>query len=68
MDTPTAWTVRLTELRTAVHLPCALLGDRTAPPAERERAGAVFTALWPHYCAHVRAMPAPGELVELAGR
>jgi hypothetical protein len=35
----------------------AVLGKRTVPVPERERAAADFTALWPRFRAHVRAMP-----------
>jgi hypothetical protein len=58
MDPASAWDVRLKELRASLQLACEVLGDRTAPVAERERAAAVFTALWPRFCTHVRAMPA----------
>jgi hypothetical protein len=61
MDPATAWDVRLEDLRASLHLACAVLGDRTAPVAERERGAAVFTALWPRFCAHVRAMPTHWE-------
>jgi hypothetical protein len=58
MDPATAWHTRLKELRMAVQLACEVLGDRTVPVAEREHAAAVFTALWPRFCTHVRVMPA----------
>jgi hypothetical protein len=68
MDPAVAWHSRLNEFRSSLHLACEVLGDRTVSVAERERAAAVFAAVWPRFCAHVRAMPARWDPVDLAGR